>query len=82
MIARMWSLDDRLPRARLEVAPKRRWLTSDRLGRAVVVVLAIYLIPAVLAVLIVGGLASLFVAIASCFSGSGQGERPGHGGNA
>jgi hypothetical protein len=35
--------------------------------------LPVYLIPALLAVLIVGGLAILLLAIASCFGGSDQG---------
>ena len=76
MIAQVWLPVYRAARTRLVSAPKWRWVTGDRLGRAAMLILPLYLIPALLAVLIVGGIAILLLAIASPFSGSAQGAGP------
>jgi hypothetical protein len=63
MLGHAWLTTGIATSPRWESAPRRRWITSDVVGRVVTVALAILLVPALLAVFVVGGFAILLMAI-------------------
>ena len=72
MIAHPWLTTGRISSPGWDDAPECRWITTEALGRAVTVTLAILMIPALLAVFLVGGFAMLLLAIWSLFERSIQ----------
>jgi len=76
MIAHPWSTTGRISSPRWERAPRHRWITTEFVGRVVTASLAILMIPALLAVFVVGGFAMLLLAILSPFDRSPRGSGP------
>jgi hypothetical protein len=76
MIAQFWVTVHRVMGTSLDLELNRKRVSGDRLGRVAMFALPLYLVPALLAVLIVGGLGLLLLAIASSFGGSANGAGP------
>lgn len=76
MIAHSWLTTGRISDPGWEHASRHRWITSEFVGRVVTVSLAILMIPALLAVFVVGGLGMLLMAILSLFYRSPRGNGP------
>jgi hypothetical protein len=76
MIARVWIAAFRLARGIMNAMDAgSRWVSAHVVSCLIPIMMPIYLLPALLAALLVGGLGMLVLAIVSAFTGSTRGPR-------